>query len=541
MKFVTTSETCKKNKIMNDNKTSQQGVDDKSETQLLTQYDYIVVGAGSAGCVITKRLIDSGKVTVLLLEAGGDHNELDTVTNPMQWLNNIGAVNDYLYQYQPSPLLNNRVIFAPRGKQLGGSGSINALVWARGNQSDYNEWAAAGNSGWDYKSVLPLFKKIEDWEGGESSFHGVKGPIHIETAKNIHPVGQALIDAGISFGLPFLEDTNGPNPEGVGAMSMNTFNGKRCSPYTGYLQPVLNNPLLTVLSNAPVLNLTFEGTDCTGVEFLQGGKKISIKASKEVILSAGTFETPRLLMLSGIGPHADLKKLGIESKIDLPGVGKNLQDHPLIASVCFEANEAMGPPTHNLLGSAIYAKSSKSNNHADVMIIPAQAALVSPEIGSKYPLPENAFSLLPTLVKVKSRGFLKMSSTAYDAPLIIQPNFLSETGDMDAMVRAVELCLNLASEPAFKNLIKKNIVPEKLSTHAELVGFIKNACQTYFHPTGTCAMGNGINAVVDDQLKVHGLSGLRIADASIMPQITTGNTNAPTMMIAEFAAQLLLA
>ncbi|MEP6724456.1 MAG: GMC family oxidoreductase N-terminal domain-containing protein [Bacteroidota bacterium] len=525
---------------MNNNKIKT-GVDDNSETQMLEQYDYIVVGAGSAGCVITRRLIDSAKATVLLLEAGGDYNEIETVTNPMQWLNNIGAANDYFYQYQPSPLLNDRVISAPRGKQLGGSGSINALVWARGNQADYNNWAAAGNRGWDYESVLPFFKKIEDWEGGENSFHGVKGPIHVETAKNIHPVGQALIDAGVSFGLPFLEDTNGPNPEGVGAMSMNTLNGKRCSPFRGYLQPVLNNPMLSVLKNAQVLNLIIEGTHCTGVEFLYEGKKVSIKASKEVILSAGTFETPRILMLSGIGPQTELKGLGIQSKIDLPGVGKNLQDHPLIASVCFEANEAMGSPTHNLLGSAVYAKSSKGKDHADLMIIPAQAALVSPEIGSKYPLPENAFSLLPTLVKVKSRGFLKISSAAYDAPLIIQPNFLSDSDDMEAMVSAVELCLALAAEPTFKKLIKKNIVPEKLGSYAELVGFIKNACQTYFHPIGTCGMGNGIDAVVDNQLKVHGIDGLRIADASIMPQITTGNTNAPTMMIAEFATQLLLA
>ncbi|MFD2146098.1 GMC family oxidoreductase [Mucilaginibacter antarcticus] len=417
---------------------------------------------------------------------------------------------------------------------------MNALVWARGNQRDYDIWANAGNEGWDYNSVLPLFKKIEDWEGGESSFHGANGPIHVETARNMHPVGNALIEAAVSYGLPYLPDTNGPDPEGAGPMSLNTLDGKRCSPFTGYLKPVIDHQLLTVITDARVVNLVLEGSNCVGVELFYEGNKLTIKATKEVVLSAGTFETPRLLMLSGIGPRKELQKLGIEVKTDLPGVGKNLQDHPLIASVCFEANESMGAPTHNLLGSAVYARSSKSKLQPDLMIIPAQAALVSPEIGLQYTVPQQAFSLLPTLVKVKSRGFLTMTSSEFNAPLIIQPNLLSDDQDMQAMIAAVELCLDLAAEPALKKLIKSNIVPQSFSSSNELVEFIRNSCQTYFHPVGTCAMGHGTDAVVDSQLRVHGISGLRIADASVMPEITSCNTNAPTIMIAEFAAKLIL-
>ncbi|WP_374950087.1 GMC family oxidoreductase [Mucilaginibacter sp.] len=516
-------------------------VDSKLNTNILAQYDYIIVGAGSAGCVIARRLLDATEANILLIEAGDSHTEIDQITDPLQWLSNIGTTHDYFYRYEPTAHINHRTIIAPRGKLLGGSGSINAMVWARGNKADYDGWAAAGNKGWDFDSVLPLFKKIEDWEFGETEFHGAGGPIHVETAKEMHRAANALIEAAVSYGIPYLKDTNGLNSEGVGPMSMNTLHGKRCSTFTGYLKPVMNSGNLTVLTNTKVTGLAIQDGQCKGVNFIHDEHYYHIGASSEVILTAGTIETPRILMLSGIGPAEDLSKIGILCSADLPGVGQNLQDHPLIAGLCFETDGPLGQPTHNLLGSALYAKSAQETKTADLMIIPAQGPLVTDEIGAKHKIPEYGFTLLPTLVKVKSRGFLKMETAQFDGPLVIQPNFLADQQDLEALTDAIELCLDLTAQPAFQTIIKNKVTPGRVKNRQDIKDFIRDACGTYFHPVGTCAMGSGAAAVVDNHLRVHGISGLRIADASVMPQITSGNTNAPTIMIAEFAANLILA
>lgn len=516
---------------------SQPAVNEKDVKK--TTYDYIVVGAGSGGCVVARRLVDNTDAQVLVLEAGESDEGIDMIANPLRWLENIGSAHDYLYHYQPTPYLNNRTIYVPRGKVLGGSSSINAMVWARGNQSDYDNWAAAGNTGWDYHSVLPLFKKVEDWQGGETDFHGSGGPIHVQSPTHFHWLDVAVIEAAKSYGMPYREDTNGPDPEGVGPMSMSIKQGKRSSAYQSYLRPVSANKNLTLITGAKVLKLNLSGTRCVGLSFLKGDKITTVTATKEVILCAGAIDTPRILMLSGIGEARELSKLGIKTKVDLPGVGKNLQDHPLI-SVTYEAKVPLGEFTYNLGGSNLYWKSSPAALKSDLMLVPVQVGIETDESKRAYPVPPNAFSVFVTLINVKSRGYLAMKSAAHDGPLEIQPNLVHEPEDMAALASAIELCMDLASQPALSNIIKSWVTPAKRLSRQEIIAFVKDACSTYFHPVGTCAMGVGKEAVVSPELNIYGVEGLRIADASIMPKITTGNTNAPTLMIGEFAAKLIL-
>jgi len=319
------------------------------DTPFDRRYDYVIVGAGSAGCVVARRLLDATDATVLLLEAGGSDEGVDSISNPPQWVDNIGSPYDWAYRYESSPHVDHRSIPLPLGKVLGGSGSINAMIWARGHRADYDAWAKAGNVGWDFDSVLPLFKKSEDWEGGESAIHGAGGPIRVQRIWDLDPVPAALIDACQSCGMPYLEDMNVPEPEGVGRMALNVRAGTRCSPSSAYLQPVMGKPNLTVLTEAQVVTLALTGTRCAGIEFLLDGELHSVAAAREVILCAGAIHTPRLLLLSGLGPHDELERLGIHTVVDLPGVGRNLQDHPVAAGLCFEAKRPL--PARKINGS----------------------------------------------------------------------------------------------------------------------------------------------------------------------------------------------
>ncbi|WP_082458653.1 GMC family oxidoreductase [Pedobacter sp. Leaf216] len=507
--------------------------------KLQGKYDYIIIGGGSAGCALTRRLLDTTDATILLLESASDGVNISSITDARLWPQNIGSIVDYDLRYESSKNTGNNLLNLPRGKVLGGSGSINGMVWARGHQDDYNGWANMGNQGWDFQSVLPFFKKIEDWEDGESDFHGAGGPVRIERTNPSHIVSERLINAAQSFGMPFLKDTNGRSPEGVGQMVANISEGKRCSPFNGYLEPVLNNERLTVLTNAKVNKIEITGDRCTGVEFNWFKNRIIVKAGTEVVLSAGAIESPKLLMLSGIGPWQELKALGISPKLDLNGVGKNLHDHVLLQGLVFEAKVPLGAVNNNLSGAVAYWKSNLKLSRPDLMLLSGQVPFVSQAIAAKTTFPLNCFSIAPALIQVKSRGILKLKSSNADAPLHIDANLLGEKADFEALVNSVEIALELASQPEMAELIKK--IHVKVKNKKEIAEFIKDAAGSYAHPVGTCSMGTDKDAVVNPKLQVHGIRGLRIVDASIMPVIPAANTNAPTLMIAEYAAKLIAA
>jgi choline dehydrogenase len=506
---------------------------------LARSYDYVIVGAGSAGCVVARRLVDGTDATVLLLEAGGP-GEGPSLSDPPRWVENIGSRYDWAYRYAPSPHVAGRSIPFSLGKVLGGGGSINGMCWARGHRADYDGWAEAGNPGWDFNSVLPLFKQSEHWEDGASEFRGAGGPIRVERAGD-HPVAAAFMDAGRACGMPYLDDLNVPEPEGVGPMQQNVKGGTRCGPAGAYLRPVMGNKNLTVLTGAETVKVAFTGTRCNGVAFQLDGELRSVGASREVILCAGAIHTPRLLLLSGIGPSADLARLGLPTVVDLPGVGQNLQDHVLLAGLCFEAKHPLPAPNNNLGGSACFWKSRPALDRPDLMVLPIQVPFVSDAIAARYTIPPNAFVITPALMRPRSRGALRLRTAEAGGPLEIQPNFLAEQADVDALTAGVELGLEIASQPAYRDMIRKWIAPPKRMSREETVAFIRCASSTYNHPVGTCAMGSGREAVVDAELRVRGALGLRIADASVMPTIPSANTNAPSIMIGEFASRLLVA
>lgn len=508
------------------------------ESNVLTRsFDYVIVGAGSAGCVIARRLVEGTNATILLVEAGGTGEGIPTISNPARWVENIGSSHDWSYRYAPTPHVDHRSIPLARGKVLGGCGSINGLAWVRRNSAVYDDWANAGNAGWDFDSLLPLFKKSEDWEDGAHEFRGAGGPVRVERAKDLQPVATALIDACQSYGMPYLDDMNDPSPEGVCILNLNVRDGQRCGPAIAFLRPVMHQERLTILTEAQAVKLRFSGTRCIGVDILIDDKPHSINASREVVVSAGAIDTPRLLMLSGIGPEAEIKGLGIAPIVNLPGVGQSLQDHPFVAGLCFEPRTTMPPPNNNLSGSSAFWKSRPSLRVPDLMYVPVFAPYVTDEIRAQYVVPPNAFTLAPALMQPQSRGFLRMTTAKHDGPLEIQPNFLKEQADVDALVTGIEIGLEIASQPAFRDLIKAWATPTSKMSREETVAFLRRATASYFHPVGTCAMGTGKEAVVDAKLRIHGIEGLRVADASIMPSIPAANTNAACIMIGEFASR----
>jgi choline dehydrogenase len=502
-------------------------------------YDYIVVGAGSGGLPAVRRLIERTDATVLLVEAGEAGLDIEEINDPAEWVPLGRSRFDWGYDYAPSPLVNGRTIGIPRGKALGGSSAINALMWYRGNPLDYDAWENAGCEGWNWDAVLPYFKRAEDWEGGETAFRGAGGPLRIETSLELHPVARALMDGAPDLDIPIIADPNGETNEGAAPSNFNIADGRRFSSADGYLKPVLGNPRLTVLTGSHVLNLLLQAKRCCGIRHLVAGEPIETRATTQVILAAGAINTPRLLMLSGIGDPAELNTLGIPLAHALPGVGKNLQDHPLVQAIVCRAGQPLGPKLDNGGGTMLNWTSRSGLAQADVHAFPVQGNSAEPRIRQLYDVSGEVFSIGAGLMHSKSVGYLRMLSSDPFGPLEIQPNFLAEPDDVKALVSAMKTMMALAETAAFRDIFAGFEAPTRHLSDADMVEFIRNGCSTFFHTCGTARMGTDPLAVVDAQLKVHGLDGLTISDASVIPIIPTCNTHAPVTMIGERAADFL--
>ncbi len=473
-------------------------------------YDYVIVGAGASGSVIAGELAKSG-ADVLLVESGG-MDDGPTITNPSVWFYNIGGPLDWSLPIQPSPRLANRQFKLALGHVLGGGSTINAMVWSRGMQRDFDGWAANGARGWSFEDVLPIFKAQEDWEGGANAFRGVGGPIHIRTPKNPHPTAPAFIEAARQMGIPILADLNGPMQEGAGYINMNiAADGTRVSATRAFLRPNLSRPNLTLLTNTPVTKLTFTGTRCSGVELLIGSQQHKIGASREVILSAGGVGSAKLLMLSGVGDAAELRSLGIAPVADLKGVGRSYHDHVLLSGVAFEYKGKMPdrPPDSNAVEAEAYLSSGVDNGGVDLALILEQLPAVTPEAAARFGAPPaDTFVIAPALVRPESRGTVRLASS---------------------------------SQSAFDGVRAREVVPGPNATRSDLRELAQLASSSFGHPTGTCRIGTDKMAVVDPELRVHGIQNLRVADSSVMPSVPTAATSAAAHMIGGKAAALLQA
>jgi choline dehydrogenase len=439
--------------------------------------------------------------------------------------------------------LNNRTFNIALGHVLGGGSSINAMVWTRGMQRDYDGWAENGAKGWAFADVLPVFKSQEDWEAGANAWRGAGGPIHIRRPKNPHPTAPAFIDAAREMGMPILDDVNGPMVPGAGYINMNiAADGTRVSAVGAFLRPALSRQNLTLLLNATVVRLNFKGTRCVGVKLMTGGTATDIEADNEVILAAGSINSPKLLMLSGVGEAKTLRSLGIDVVENLPGVGENLHDHVLVSGVVFKYKGKMPdrPADSDAVEAEAYLSSGPSSD-TDINLVLEQLPAVTPEAAARFGAPpEDAFTIAPALVQPTSRGKVRLASNNFQDAAVIDGNYLGTDHDFAAIVRAIEVARELGNQRAFDSVREIEVMPGPNATAEDIRELARLGSASFGHAVGTCKMGVDELAVVDPKLRVYGLEGLRVADASVMPRIITGPTNAPTHMIAGRAARLIL-
>jgi choline dehydrogenase len=507
-------------------------------------YDYIVVGAGSAGSVLAAELSASG-ATVIVIESGG-LDEAPTILNPSLWLANVGGPLDYNLPIAPSTRLDGRRLTMALGHVLGGGSSINAMVWTRGMQRDYDEWATNGAPGWAFADVLPVFKQQEDWEAGANHWRGAGGPIHIRRPGNPHPTAPAFIDAAREMGMAILDDMNGPMRPGAGYINMNiAADGTRVSAARAFLHPALLRPNLTVLLGTNVIKLNFDGMRCVGVKTATGGVVKDIGADREVILAAGAIGSPKLLLLSGIGEANALRELGIDVVEHLPGVGQNFHDHVLVSGVVFQYKGRM--PDRPLDSNAVEAEaylSTGTTGDADidtVLVLEQMPALTPDAVGRFGTPPSDAFTIAPALVQPTSRGSVRLVSDRFEDAPVIDANYLASESDFAAIVRAIGAARELGHQHAFDSVREREIVPGPKATANEMRELARLGSASFGHPVGTCRIGTDVLAVVDPELRVYGIAGLRVADASVMPRIIRGpGTNAASHMIGGRAAQLVL-
>jgi choline dehydrogenase-like flavoprotein len=509
--------------------------------------DYVIVGAGSAGCVLAARLTEDPAVQVTLIEAGGA-DDAPEIHVPLSWLAIRKDQHDWDYTSQPEPGLDGRLVYLPRGKTLGGSSSINAMIYIRGNRADYDGWAAGGATGWSYNELLPYFRRSETNERGEDQFHGSHGPLSVSEPRTRHPLTDAFMQAAVEAGHKENPDFNGASQDGVGLYQVTQRNGMRCSAAVAYLHPSMHRPNLKVLTQAHATRILFDGNRASGVEIVRNGVREEIRADTEVILTAGAYNSPQLLLLSGIGPAADLAMLQIPVRRDLP-VGIGLQDHPLVMMSWYTDTESlMTPPTADdvaLLQNEGRGPLS-SNGGETGGFFRTRAGLEAPDVQfhtaaamfhdqGLSPPTAHAVSFGPTVLKPKSRGKVFLRSANPGAKPGIVNNYYGEPEDRRSIVDGIRLGLEIAAQSAMRAHIKAPYLVPKSGSDADVWTFVQRHTQTLYHPTCTCAIG----PVVDNQLKVHGVDGLRVVDASVMPSLVRGNTNAPTIMIAERAADLI--
>jgi choline dehydrogenase-like flavoprotein len=527
-----------------------------------SRFDYIVVGAGSAGCVLAARLSEDAAIRVALLEAGPPDRSVLIHCPAGLALMARHTQNNWAFKTVPQRGLNGRNGYEPCGKVLGGSSSINAMIYIRGQREDYDGWAAEGNPGWGWNEVLPYFKRAEHNERGADDFHATGGPLNVMDLRSPNPVGAQFVQAAVQAGYRHNPDFNGDEQEGFGIYQVTHRNGERFSAAKAYLTPNLGRPNLQVITNAHTTRVLMEGRRAVGIEYRRDGQLHQLHAGREVLLSAGALHSPQILMLSGIGPGADLQAQGIALAHDLPGVGRNLHDHPDVIQVvdaprltdCFGLSHrnavAMiksifewrdrrsGRLTTNFAEAGGFVKSSPQVATPDLQLHFVIGKLIDHGRKTTFGL---GYSCHVCLLRPDSRGSVRLASPDPLAAPLIDPDFLGEQSDVDRMVRGFKITRQILGQSALAAGGGRELRSASARTDADIEQFVRNYTDTIYHPVGTCRMGRGALDVVDAQLRVHGIAGLRVVDGSIMPRLVSGNTNAPIIMIAEKAADMIKA
>ena len=520
------------------------------------EYDYIVVGAGSAGCVMANRLSEDPSNRVLLLEAGGkDYNP--NIHVPAGFANMVDNTSlNWAYETEPQEHLNQRKLYWPRGKVLGGSSAINAMVYLRGQPQDYDNWAALGNPGWDFDSVLPYFLKSQDQQRGASRLHGTGGPLAVQDLRHVNPLTNIFVKAGEQLGYPLNPDFNGEQQDGFGIYQATQRDGRRCSSATAYLRPALKRPNLDVITGAFAEKLILENHRAAGVEVRHKGKTRKFHGG-QIILSGGAINSPQLLMLSGVGPADHLRSFGIDVKHDLAGVGQNLQDHLDICTLASSSSRQTydktnrvfagikylltrsGPASSNLAEGGGFVRSELATDERPDIQFHFVPALLDDH--GRNTLPGRGMTIHACVLRPQSKGQLLLQSADPALAPTMQPNYLQSGQDLELMLEGARIAKEIFSQEVFRPYVDGFIFPEdSVKTRDQRIDFIRRKAETVYHPIGTCKMGSDPMAVVDPSLKVHGMENLLVVDASVMPELVSGNTNAPTMMIAEKCADLML-
>jgi len=510
-------------------------------------YDYVIVGAGSAGCVLANRLTEDPDVRVAVIEAGGD-DAAPEVHTPIAFPALFKTSVDWDLYGEPEPGLGGRRLYLPRGRMLGGSSSMNAMIYIRGNRRDYDEWAERGAEGWSYDEVLPYFKRAEDNERGEDAFHGTGGPLSVCESRSMHPLVDTMVAAAVAAGHEHNPDLNGARQEGVGRFQVTQRDGRRCSAAVAYLHPALARPNLEVITDALALRVVFAGERAAGVEISRLGAVSTVRAEREVIISAGAYQSPVLLMLSGLGPAGDLELMQIPVREDLP-VGENLQDHLMAQlnyltdeeslltamtpeNIALLEREGRGPLTSNIPEAGMFVRTRPGLEAPDIQFHFAPALFYDEGLTPPH---DHAYTFGPLGVKPTSRGRVMLRAPRPDAKPRVLHNYLATAEDRQSMIAGIRIALEIAGQAPLQAVEREPFRVPDSDSDEDILAFIRRVAHTVYHPTSTCAMGQ----VVDAELRVYGTEGLRVVDASVMPSITRGNTNAPTIMIAEKAADLI--